>query len=57
MTNEIPMKAVRLRNTGQIQMETRRVMTPAQIEERAKLNTENTATAIHKRAVAGMNGR
>ena len=57
MTNEIPMKAVRLRHTGAIQMETRRVMTPEQIEERAKLNTENTATAIHKRAVAGMNGK
>jgi len=57
VTNEIQPKAVRVRNEGQIQMEPRRVMTPEQVKERADLNSANTATAIHKRAVAGMNGR
>jgi len=55
--HEIPQKAVRMRNTGAIQMETRRVMTPEQIQERAELNAANTATAIRKRAVARMNGK
>lgn len=55
--DKIGQKAVRLRNTGPIQMDTRRVMTPEQVKERAELNAANTAEAIHRRANAGWNGK
>jgi len=48
---------VKVEREGVVKHESFKVLSPDEVRERAALNAANTATAIHKRVVAELNGK